>query len=158
MYGLIKNPRRLRLVGANSPSHLFAHLLNSEQMKNVDNIFSDIGDIFETEQSNPSVNVSETDNNFHIDVALPGLDKSKIDISLEDGLLTISSKKETESKEEGKDYMRKEFSYSSFTRSFTLPENADEEGIKSKFENGLLNINIPKKTPTLPTKKVIAIE
>lgn len=158
MIGLIKTPKRLRMVGTNSPTHLLAHILNSEHMENIDSVFHELNNAFNSEDFTPSVNVSETETDLNVDVALPGFDKSKINISLEDGLLTISSKEENENKEETKGYVRKEFSYKSFSRSFTLPENADENGIKSKFENGLLNINIPKKTPTAPTKKVIAIE
>ncbi|MBW6499143.1 MAG: Hsp20/alpha crystallin family protein [Bacteroidales bacterium] len=96
--------------------------------------------------SMPAVNVVETNDNFRIEVAAPGLDKKDFKIDLENNVLTISSEKEeqNESKEEGK-YMRREFSYSSFKRSFSLPSSVDAEHIKANHKDGILNITIPKR-------------
>jgi HSP20 family protein len=96
--------------------------------------------------SMPAVNVVENNDNFRIEVAAPGLEKKDFKIDLENNLLTISSEKEerNESKEEGK-YMRREFSYSNFRRSFSLPNSVDAEKISANHRDGILNITIPKK-------------
>ncbi len=107
----------------------------------MDSVFSDRPGI-----STPAVNVKETNEDFHIEVAAPGLDKKDFKVDLENNVLTISSEKEfkDEQKEEGR-YMRREFSYTSFSRSFTLPEAVDAEKIKAKHKDGILLITIPKR-------------
>ena len=96
--------------------------------------------------SMPAVNVVETNDNFRIEVAAPGLDKKDFRIDLDNDMLTISSEKEeqNESKEEGK-YMRREFSYSSFRRSFSLHNTVDAENIRANHKDGILEIILPKK-------------
>lgn len=96
--------------------------------------------------SMPAVNVVENNDNFRIEVAAPGLEKKDFKVDLENNVLTISSEKEerNESKEEGK-YMRREFSYSSFRRSFSLPNSVVAEKISANHKDGILNITIPKK-------------
>jgi HSP20 family protein len=99
-------------------------------------------------QTIPSVNITEEKDGFLIEVAAPGLKKEDFNIELEGNLLTISSEKESETKEgdESKDkFFRREYSYSSFTRSFTLPENTDAEKISAKYADGVLKLNIAKK-------------
>jgi HSP20 family protein len=93
----------------------------------------------------PSVNVSETDKEFRMEFAVPGFSKQDFTIDVEKEYITISAKKE-ENKEikEGK-FTRKEFSYGSFKRTFTLPENIDSEKIDAMYESGILNIVLPKK-------------
>jgi HSP20 family protein len=109
-------------------------------------------------QSVPAVNVKETEKNFEIEVAAPGLSKKDFKIAVENGLLTISSEKREEKEEKEKDYTRKEFSYSSFSRSFTLPENVNEDDVKANYEDGLLKLNVAKKTITQPkVKKAIEV-
>ncbi len=95
--------------------------------------------------STPAVNVIEGKDNFKIEVAAPGLDKKDFNIDLDQDVLTISSEKETEDKEEKDQYMRREFCYSTFCRSFTLPESADADNISAKHKDGILTISIPKK-------------
>jgi HSP20 family protein len=96
--------------------------------------------------SMPAVNVVENNDNFRIDVAAPGLDKKDFKIDLDNNVLTISSEKEEqhESQEEGK-FMRREFSYSRFNRSFSLPNSVDAEKIKANHKDGILSIVIPKR-------------
>jgi HSP20 family protein len=109
-------------------------------------------------QSVPAVNVKETEKNFEIEVAAPGLSKKDFKISVDNGVLTISSEKKEEKEEKEKDYTRKEFSYSSFSRSFTLPENINEDDVKANYEDGLLRLNVAKKTVTQPkAKKAIEV-
>jgi len=93
----------------------------------------------------PAVNVKEDASQFTIELAAPGKEKKDFDIKIENGVLTISSEEKKENLSEGKEYTRKEFSYSSFSRSFSLPESADDEKMDAKYENGVLLINIAKK-------------
>lgn len=92
----------------------------------------------------PSIDVSETEDQFLISAELPGMDKDNIDISLENGRLSISGERSFEKEDKGKKYHRVESSYGSFERSFQLPDNVDEESISATYENGLLNISIDK--------------
>ena len=107
----------------------------------MDSVFSDQPGI-----STPAVNVKETNEDYQIEVAAPGLDKKDFKVDLDNNVLTISSEKEhkDEKKEEGK-YMRREFSYSSFNRSFSLPDAVDAENIKAKHRDGILLVVIPKR-------------
>ena len=92
----------------------------------------------------PSIDVSETEDQFLISAELPGMDKDNIDISLENGRLSISGERSFEKEDKGKKFHRVESSYGSFERSFQLPDNVDEESISATYENGLLNISIDK--------------
>jgi len=113
-----------------------------------------------TETTLPAVNIKETDDNFEVVMAAPGMDKKDFKISLENNLLTISSEKKEESKEKNKKFSRKEYSYQSFTRSFTLPKDVVEANkITAKYEKGELFILIPKKEEAKPVPpKIIEIK
>ncbi|MEH6306683.1 Hsp20/alpha crystallin family protein [Olivibacter sp. CPCC 100613] len=94
----------------------------------------------------PSVNIKETADSYEVEMAAPGMNKNDFKVELDGNLLTISSSKELndEKKEEG--YARKEFSYQSFQRSFNFPKDVvDEDKIEAKYENGLLQLTVPKK-------------
>jgi len=93
----------------------------------------------------PSVNIIEGKEYFRIDVAAPGLDKKDFKIDLNNNMLTITSEKEVKSEQAEARYMRREFSYSSFQRSFALPNTVDAEKINAAYKDGVLNITIPKK-------------
>jgi HSP20 family protein len=93
----------------------------------------------------PSVNIVEGDNNYRIELAAPGLGKDDFKIDVEDHQLTISSQKEVKKEEQDDKYLRKEFSYSSFNRSFILPDWVEEEKIKATHKDGILSVDIPKK-------------
>lgn len=99
----------------------------------------------ETGISTPAVNVVETADDFRIEVAAPGLDKKDFQIDLDGRMLTISSQKEFKNEEKNERYMRREFSYSGFSRSFSLPESVNAEKIKANHKDGILLINIPKR-------------
>ena len=104
----------------------------------------------------PAVNVKETENDFKIEVAAPGLNKEDIKVELENGVLTISAETKTEKTEGDKDsrYTRREFSYTSFKRSFSVNEDTvDAEKIEGKYENGVLHLLLPKKAKSEPEKK-----
>ncbi len=100
-----------------------------------------------TNTSIPGVNIKETPENFEVEVAAPGMSKKDFKIELDGNMLTISSEK-TDSQEQKDDekYTRREFSYQSFYRTFNLPkEVVDVDKIRAKYENGLLQLLIPKK-------------
>jgi HSP20 family protein len=95
----------------------------------------------------PSVNIRETNDNFIVEMAAPGMTKDDFKIELDGNLLTISSEKEDRNEmRDGEKYTRQEFSYQSFQRSFQLPKDVvDSDKIQAKYENGVLNLVIPKK-------------
>jgi HSP20 family protein len=93
----------------------------------------------------PAVNIVESKDDFRIEVAAPGLDKADFRINVENNVLTISAEKEEKHEENEEHFMRREFNYSSFSRSFTLPESMDAENISARHKDGVLNVVIPKK-------------
>ena len=106
----------------------------------------------------PAVNIKETENEFTIEVAAPGMTKKDFEISIENGILSISAEREEEKEEKEENFTRREFNYSNFTRSFALPENVNEEKINANYEDGLLKLHLMKKQVTkLPPKKEILV-
>lgn len=93
----------------------------------------------------PSVNVKEGKEEYTIDVAAPGLDRKDFKIDLNSNVLEISSEKEVKEESDDDTIMRREFRYSSFKRSFTLPDTANTDKIKASYKDGILSISIPKK-------------
>jgi HSP20 family protein len=112
-----------------------------------------------TDTTLPSVNIKESSDDFEVEVAAPGFSRNDFKIELDHDLLTISSEKEVENEtKDGQQFNQREFSYQSFSRSFTLPNTADSEKIGAKYENGILRISIPKKEEAKPKPaKQIAI-
>ena len=104
----------------------------------------------------PDANIIENHKDFKIELAAPGLERKDFKVEVEDGILKISSEKKEEKKEEHKNYWRREFSYNSFSRSFKLPENSLPDKIEAKYENGILNVVVPKKevSPSKPAKEI----
>lgn len=99
-----------------------------------------------TGTSMPAVNIRETAESFHVEMAAPGMEKKDFKIELDGQTLTISSEKQDQQEKEGELYNRKEFSYRSFYRTFHLPKDVvDADKIQAKYENGLLQLEIPKK-------------
>lgn len=108
----------------------------------------------------PATNVKENDKQFTIDVSTPGMDKENIKIEVDKNVLKISAEKqtETEEKDENEKVLRHEFGYSSFSRSFTIPEGIDTENITATQKNGVLEIILPKQQEAKEDKvKQIAI-
>jgi HSP20 family protein len=104
----------------------------------------------------PAVDVRETEKSYILEAELPGYTEKEIEVHLDNSTLTIESKRDEEKKEEKHEtYMIRERRYSSFSRSFKLPENADSEGISASFKNGVLTLEIKKRAET--QKKVIQI-
>jgi HSP20 family protein len=109
----------------------------------------------------PSVNLKETDNQLEVELAAPGLKKEDFKVEIENNTLLISSEKQEEKEESRKkdNYIRKEFSYQSFYRSFYLPEYVDESKIEANYKDGILHVTIAKKEGSKKkTTKSIAIK
>ncbi|MCB0771117.1 MAG: Hsp20/alpha crystallin family protein [Flavobacteriales bacterium] len=99
----------------------------------------------------PAVNIKENAKNFEIELAAPGYKKEDLKVTVEDGMLAISSEKEQKAEKEEGGYSRKEFSYTSFNRAFMLPENVDPDSVKARFEDGVLKLTVDK-TKELPER------
>ena len=109
----------------------------------------------------PAINVKETDKAYQMEVAAPGLKKEWVRINIDnDGCLNVAIENKMEHKNEDKHehYLRREFSYSNYQQSYTLPEDADREKISAKVNDGVLNILIPKVAPKEEEKNVKNIE
>lgn len=100
----------------------------------------------ETSTTVPAVNIRETAEAFEVEVAAPGMEKQDFRITLDGNNLTITSAREQRQESQDERYMRREFSYQSFSRSFTLHKDVvDEQAIVARYENGLLLLTVPKK-------------
>lgn len=106
----------------------------------------------------PAVNIAETENQFHIELAVPGLSKEDFKISVDKNVLSVSAEKKTENVEEGKKYSKKEYAYNSFVRSFTLPESADQSKIEAEYIDGILKLNVAKKEEAKFQSREIAVK
>ena len=106
----------------------------------------------------PAVNVSETEGEYHIDMAAPGLKKEDFKISLNRNILNISVEQKSENKEENKKYNKREYSYTSFVRSFALPDSADDAKIEAEYNDGILNIRVAKKEEARMAPREIQIK
>lgn len=118
-------------------------------------------DTFKYGTSAPATNIIENEDNFEVALAVPGMKKKDFNIDLNNNLLTISAevKDENEEKSEDGKYTRREFNYSSFRRSFTLPDTVEANKIVATYNDGVLGITIPKKEEAKPKPpKRIAIK
>ncbi len=106
----------------------------------------------------PAANISESADLYHLELAAPGLRKEDFKLSLERNVLSVSVEQTKQNDQPERNYNKREFSYSSFVRSFTLPESADENGIQAKYENGVLCIEIPKKEEAKMQSRQIEIK
>ena len=133
----------------------------------IPSVFGDLFDDFAVmpakQFASPAVNIKETEKAFEIEIAAPGMTRDDFKIRVDnDEELVIALEKKHEDKEEhkGENYLRREFSYTSYHQAFTLPDNVDVEAIKANMTNGVLGIVLPKKTPEkqIPASRHIAIE
>lgn len=106
----------------------------------------------------PAVNISESPENYHIELAAPGLNKQDFKINVDNNILNISVEQQSENTENDRKYTKKEYSYSSFVRSFTLPELADHSRIEATYENGVLKIDLAKKEEAKNLSRQIEIK
>lgn len=111
------------------------------------NLFED--DFFPVVSSNrnnsmPAVNIREDEKNYSLELAIPGIDKKDLKIDINEEVLTISSETKNVNEEEKEGYKRKEFSFSSFCRSFYIPENVNRDKIGASYKDGILTVELPK--------------
>lgn len=106
----------------------------------------------------PPVNISDSENAYELELSVPGFKKSDFIINLDENVLTISTEKKEENTESSPKMIRKEFSYKSFKRSFTIDEKIDKDNIKAIYENGILMLTLPKKELAKPAAKQITIQ
>jgi len=106
----------------------------------------------------PAVNVKETEHEFIVEVAIPGVKKEDVKVELNENVLSISSEVKKEENEQNEKYTRKEFSYATFKRSFTIDNDAiDTEKIDAKVDNGVLSVHLSKKAKVEPEQKIKTI-
>ncbi|MBG0782805.1 MAG: Hsp20/alpha crystallin family protein [Bacteroidales bacterium] len=117
--------------------------LLSELMEDIDRNF--IWGSAGLRQMMPAVNISENEDGFMLEMAAPGLKKSDFKINLDNNVLTISSEKQEEQEDSKQNYSCKEFNFSSFSRSFTLPKSIDFDKIKADYKDGILRVSLPKR-------------
>lgn len=105
----------------------------------------------------PGVNILETPAEFRLEVAAPGFDKQNFQVNVEDNHLIISANRETNAEQRTERFMRREFQYTSFKRSFNLPDNVNQEAVAAVYQNGVLYVTLPKKSEEKPAVKTIQI-
>ncbi len=136
---------------------------SQEWLPSIFNDFFDNDWMVKANATAPAINVIESDKDYKVEVAAPGMTKEDFNIHLsEDNELVISMEKKTESKEEDKEnkkYLRREFSYTKFQQALVLPDDVEKERISANVTNGVLTIELPKRTPEEKAKinKVIEI-
>jgi HSP20 family protein len=101
----------------------------------------------------PPANVIETETSFRIELAAPGFSKNDFTVDAEENILSVKAEKNEERNEEEEHYTRREFTHTSFSRSFTLPQNADDARIEATYADGILSLEIPKKESSKSTPK-----
>ncbi|MDB5008636.1 MAG: Hsp20/alpha crystallin family protein [Mucilaginibacter sp.] len=106
----------------------------------------------------PAANISETPEQFHIELAAPGLKKDDFKLQLDRNVLSISVEQQSENTDNQKNYNKREYSYNSFVRSFTLPESADDNSVEAEYTDGVLKINIAKKEEAKSVRRQIEIK
>lgn len=127
----------------------------------VDELFSDFPTVFGkplVSQHTPAVNVIEKENHFELQLEAPGYDKTDFKVSLEGDFLTISAEKSKDETQKDDKFIRREFSRQSFKRSFSLDEKIDASAVQGKYENGILNLILPKKAEAKAITKTIDIQ
>jgi len=122
-----------------------------------DSLFSEAVSKNKMVDKSPNVNIQENETAYVIELAAPGLKKEDFQINLKRDTLSVWAEVKTEETQVAKDYTRKEFDFSSFARSFNLPETADGEKITAEYKDGILVINIGKKDDTKLQHKEIVV-
>lgn len=115
-----------------------------DDLFNVDAFPGVVSSNFNTSVSLPKVNIRETNDEYFIDMAVPGMKKSDFIIDIDNEVLSISAEHNVEEENTEGNFTRREFGYNSFKRTFTLPDSIDDQKIKAKYEDGILSIKLPK--------------
>ncbi|HET7817900.1 MAG TPA: Hsp20/alpha crystallin family protein [Bacteroidia bacterium] len=105
----------------------------------------------------PSTNITEDDTSFTLEMYTPGFDKKDFNLKIENGILTVTGEHKTEASKNERNFIRKEFNYGSFSRSFNVADLVDEEKIDAKYENGILKLVLPKNEKARPSAKEIKV-
>lgn len=105
----------------------------------------------------PSVDIEETDNHYLVRVEIPQVKKEDVKITIDEGVLAVSGERRQEKEDKGQRYHRIERSYGAFYRSFRLPDDVDVSKIEAKFDNGMLNVTLPRKATPTPSVKQIPV-
>jgi|SRR5690554_3345790 len=155
MNSLVNVPKSGGLVKTNSNRNLptWSHWLDDFFNRDLPSVFTDN---FNDGITLPKVNIKESADAFTVEMAAPGLKKSDFHITLDDQLLSISTETKEESESKESNYTRREYGYSSFKRSFTLPESVNDEKINASYKEGILTVLLPKKEESKqkPTKNI----
>ncbi|WP_270087635.1 Hsp20/alpha crystallin family protein [Sphingobacterium sp. SYP-B4668] len=106
----------------------------------------------------PAVNISEAEDSYKIELAAPGLEKADFKINVDKNMMTISAEKVNEGETASKLFSKREFNYTSFTRSFTLPDTVDYNSIDAAYENGILVVKVGKKEESIVAKRLIEVK
>ena len=135
----------------NSMPIMFDRFLNDNWL---DNFWGENNSMF-----SPSVNITENDKSYQVELVAPGIDKKDFNLNVEDDRLTISyeHKEENEEKNDVKKFLRREFKSTSFSKSFTLPENVNADKISAAYQNGVLQVIIPKEKEKSKLSRLIKI-
>ena len=105
----------------------------------------DDGGLMRRVNTMPSVNITENKDSYNVSVAAPGLNKEDFNIDIDGNMLSITAEKEEQKEETENRYTRREYNFSTFTRSFSIPEDVNREAIEANYQNGVLNLMLPKK-------------
>jgi HSP20 family protein len=116
------------------------------------------GDGLAAEEWSPLVDIEETESEYLIRAELPGLSKDNVKVTVEDGVLMLSGEREMERQMEGQTFHRVERSHGSFSRSFTLTEDADGESVKANYKDGLLEVSVAKREDAKPKAIEVRVE
>jgi HSP20 family protein len=125
----------------------------------VNRLFSRVGggDVAERQSWTPSIDVIETDDSIKLKAELAGMDPKDISIEVQDNVLTVSGERRFQEEVKEDKYYRIERRYGSFSRSLALPQTVNENGIEAKYENGVLEVVVPKAEIAKPKKISVAI-
>lgn len=143
----------MTLVNFNSKTRNHAPHFNNV----LDSLFSDVEAKSGLINKVPAVNISESEENFIVDIAAPGLKKDDFQLKLKKDVLTVSVGENTDENKGEDIFSRREFSYKNFSRSFNLPENADSEKISATYVDGILNIKIGKQDENKLQKQIAVL-
>ncbi|GAA4239123.1 Hsp20/alpha crystallin family protein [Postechiella marina] len=144
MSNLVSVPKNGSLANTNSNANFptLSNLLDDIFNRDLPSVFNSN---FNTGITLPKVNIKETADAFIVEMAVPGLKKSDFQINLDNQVLSISTQTKEENEQKGENYTRREFGYSSFKRTFNLPESVNDEKINATYLEGILSILLPKK-------------
>lgn len=139
----------------NKKIHTMTMLTNRKRPQGVPNFYQVFDDLFSThfpeasyftnKNNSAAVNISENDSSVLLQFAVPGFEKNELSIDIEKDFITISGKKENSEELNKKAFTRREYSFNSFKRTFSLPENINTEAVEAIYENGILSLTLNKK-------------